>query len=238
MHLLPTFLQWPSYIDSWTFPPDSDYVQRGHEIWRHAKKKLQAPTDLDRVDCIGGLKRAINHRLKAIQATYKFDLLPTPRGKKQVLQNLQDYGLIRFAVLKDLLEVRNLIEHQDADPPDVERCAFFVDMVWYFLKSTDQLVETVVNKIIYERGNAAITLFVEPQNAWRVRVEGAVASSLLREKAVNGAFPLKKLKCSEYQDRSGLVDITAEVECVDDRLTLLARGYFSAAGYPFEDHAP
>ena len=125
--------------------------QSRQEIWRHAAARLKGtPSDLDRVDCIGTLKRAINHRLKAIQATYNFDQLPTTRPKKQILEKLQDYGLVRPVIIKELLEVRNGIEHNDAAPPETPRCEFYVDVVWYFLKSTDTLVDMAVDSIVYE----------------------------------------------------------------------------------------
>jgi hypothetical protein len=129
MFLSPAVFQWPYDAQDRVFPPEVDYVHRAHEVWRHAQGRLAGtPGPLDRVDCIGALKRAIDIRLKAIRATYNFDALPSPRAKKQTLEKLQDYGIVRPAILKELIDVRNSLEHEHTEPPQTERCKFYVDI--------------------------------------------------------------------------------------------------------------
>src|SRR5438067_7282171 len=43
---------------------------------------------------------------------------------------------------RGLLEVRNDVKYSDATPPDLARCHEFVDIVWYFLRSTDAMLHT------------------------------------------------------------------------------------------------
>ncbi len=38
--------------------------------------------------------------------------------------------------MKQLLAIRNDIEHRDVKPPSTEKCLELLDAVWYFLKST------------------------------------------------------------------------------------------------------
>jgi hypothetical protein len=45
-------------------------------------------------------------------------------------------------LLTKLLEIRNAIEHEDKKPPKRNECLELVDIVWYFLKSTDNMVCT------------------------------------------------------------------------------------------------
>ncbi len=52
--------------------------------------------------------------------------------------------------MKQLFLIRNDIEHNDATPPDKPRCTELLDVVWYFLKSTDSLVRIMKTEIDYE----------------------------------------------------------------------------------------
>ena len=238
MHLSQAIFQWPYGVDGKTFPPEIDYVSRAQEIWRHAAAKLKSPSsELDRVDCIGTLKRAINHRLKAIQATYHFDQLPTTRPKKQIFEKLQDYGLVRPAIIKELLEVRNGIEHNDAAPPDPPRCEFYVDVVWYFLKSTDALVDMAVDSIVYEddQSESALYLSVKPYDNWKFSVSGSVLDSFLLEDPKAGDLKLQDFATPTRRAQRGYTKFTATVQPDLAVFQRLAQDYFSISGYSHED---
>jgi len=238
MHLSHAIFQWPFGLDGKAFPPEIDYVSRGQDIWRHARARLNdIPSELDRVDCIGTLKRAINHRLKAIQATYHFDRLPTKRQKKQTLEKLQDYGIVRPAIIKELLEVRNGIEHNDTPPPDTAKCAFYVDIVWYFLKSTDSLVDMAVDSIHYEddQSESAVIIAIKPREDWRVTVSGSVLDSYLTEHPEPHDLTLLDFKSSERRPKRGYTKFSATVQTNIDTLQVLAQEYFNISGYSHED---
>ena len=238
MHLSHAILQWPYGVEGKAFPPEIDYVSRSQDIWRHAVARVKGDcSELDRVDCIGTLKRAINHRLKAIQATYHFDQLPTTRPKKQVLEKLQDYGIVRPAIIKELLEVRNGIEHNDAAPPDKPRCEFYIDLVWYFLKSTDSLVDMAVDSIVYEddQSDSALYLSINPQENWRFTVSGTVLDSYLPALPKDGDLKLEDFKSPARRTRRGYTKFTAAIVPDRDALRRLAQDYFSASGFSHED---
>lgn len=62
-----------SEILAWDFDDESsrglnlELRQRAHEIWRHARERLNGePTEFDRTDSVCALKRAVNHRLKSL----------------------------------------------------------------------------------------------------------------------------------------------------------------------------
>lgn len=179
MYLSPSIYEWSFDADERSSGPDTSSLFRSHEIWEHAATHLDhQPTDLHRVDCISSLRRAINHRLKSLTTVYSFNSLPSGLKKKHLLERLQEFGIVRPVMLKELLEVRNLIEHQDADPPNLETCHRFVDIVWYFLKTTDPLVDRPASRIVYEHGDgfSHVHLGVDPGGGWRVEVDGQIDS--------------------------------------------------------------
>jgi hypothetical protein len=238
MHLSHAIFQWPFGLDGENYPPEIDYVARGQEIWRHARARLKhTPSELDRVDCIGTLKRAINHRLKAIQATYHFDQLPTERPKKQILEKLQDYGIVRPAIIKELLEVRNGIEHNDAAPPDTPKCEFYVDIVWYFLKSTDALVHMAVDSMHYQddQSDSELIIGVKPQENWKVTVSGTILDTYLKEHPAPLDLALLEFKSPVRRAKRGYTKFSATVHADKDTLQVLAQEYFSISGYSHED---
>ena len=238
MYLSPEIFEWAYDAGQRSGPLETEYLYRGHEIWRHAKKQLDvSPTDLHRVDCISSLRRAINHRLKSLTAAYRIDLLPSPRAKRQVLEKLQDYGLVRPALIKYLLEVRNLIEHEDASPPDLAKCHYFIDIVWYFLKSTDELVNMAVDCLVYEEDekSSKAYLWIEPTKEWTVRLDGELRGELVLKDSEPGALELTDVVSRKTRGRPGYLNIKAKVVTTDENLLKLAREYFGAAGYWYDD---
>lgn len=53
-------------------------------------------------------------------------------------------------MLQDLMEIRNKIEHDDERPPRLKGCSEWLDMVWYFLRTTDDVVRTRTEDLSFE----------------------------------------------------------------------------------------
>lgn len=218
---------------------DEELIFRAHEIWRHSKDCLvDEPSDFDRIDCISSLRRAVNHRLKSITTAYQFDLLPSLRAKKQSLEKFQDYGIIRPALIKDLLEVRNLIEHEDAEPPEVERCKYFVDIVWYFLKSTDGLLRMRIESLSYthDSDESSLLIRIRPQDSWAITIKGAVRETMLTEQRQPFTIELREFTSKKQRSKPGMVFFSATPVITDELLTQISREYFGVAGFWYDDH--
>lgn len=122
---------------------DRNLYERSYEIWQHSNNLIEnATNDLQLSDGIMNLKRCLNHRLQLIEKLYEFKSIhieDKPKSK-ETLELLEKYGLVRPTIMKTLMYIRNGIEHRDENPPDKKRCKEFVDIIWYFLKSTDSIV--------------------------------------------------------------------------------------------------
>jgi len=224
------------------FPAEYNY--RGHEIWRHARDRLDAGcSDLDRIDCIGALKRAVNHRIKSIVQAYHFDLLPSVHGQKKTLEKLQEYGLVRPSIITALFEVRNSIEHADTDPPNLQQCVNYVDLVWYFLKSTDELVNMYKDGPVYtlhdDDFNEKAWLALRPnlEDGWMFTVRGNLPANLTRTRKISSQY--LEISNAEIKRRKGKeagVSFSGELHAKGDLLKLLAREHFSLSGFWHDDH--
>lgn len=137
MWLSEEVLNWESVIFQ-TSRTESQSFFRAYEFLQHAESLIASnANDLQLADGISNLKRALNQRLKYIDELYSVSAA-FPRNFS-FLEALQELGLARPFVIKQLLEIRNDIEHNDATPPTRPRCLELLDITWYLLKSTDSI---------------------------------------------------------------------------------------------------
>ncbi len=126
-------------MTSWNWG-DATLQNRPYKMLEHARELLSNKKgEFFRADAISTLKRALDVRLKSINEIYNFDkLFGSP--KVHLIEALEICGILRPLMLRQLLDIRNLVEHKDRNPPSFRRCSEFEDYVWYFLKSTDKLL--------------------------------------------------------------------------------------------------
>ncbi len=234
-----TILDWSYYSDNSSgrsAEGASKIVWRAHEIWRHATSQVSTDSDEFKLsDAISNLKRAINHRLQALNQAYSFEALPFT-NRKQTLEKLQFYGIIRPAIVRELFEVRNLIEHQDGRPPNIEHCKRYVDFTWYFLKSTDSLLLLKVDDVIFwSDGENDVSLDFRPEfdGSWNITVVGDLPDKYILERMQAGAV---ELDCTINRPAYIRVPIYGRWNPTSEQLTIFARKYFELSGYSWEYH--
>ena len=129
------FLSWYADNESLSYTELSQ-ANRPYEIFIHAERLLlTATSELSVADSILNLKRAINSRLQYLEELYRLSTaFPKSVG---AIERLEAIGLARPFLVRALFELRNDIEHNDAQPPSAERCKELLDITWYFLKTTD-----------------------------------------------------------------------------------------------------
>ncbi|QUM86995.1 hypothetical protein [Moritella sp. 28] len=172
-------------------------VKRAVNIWEHARNCLERDnlTEFDRSDSIGWLKRALNQRLKLIEYIYSLKNFALPDSPKGYLEYLATLNVVRPFMLKTLMAVRNDIEHNDAAPPDMERCLELLDLVWYFIRSTDELVKTRQSSVGFldsfdENGESPywISLDIKFDEPYLISVNGWVEATKYSSEYKDGWF--------------------------------------------------
>jgi hypothetical protein len=237
VHITASFPDWPCFDDNGS-GGEHDTVVRAYEIWDHARACIEEdPSDFDRIDCIAALRRAINHRLKTLTAAYCFDSLPSLRPGKQALEKLQDYGLVRPALIRDLLAARNAVEHDDVEPPSVERCRYFVDVVWYFLKSTDGILRMRIDSVQYELDErCTVWLRVRPAEQWKVSLWAKLPAEMVSPVQDDARIEIADFLPVSQQASCSIIEFSGEALFRGEHLMKFARQYFGLAGYWYEDH--
>ncbi len=123
---------------------ESSEKVRAYDIWNRANLSItNAKSTDDLSDGVLTLKRSLNQRIKKIEEIYNLaakekEIQNKPKGYIDLLFHL---GIIRPLFIREIFEIRNSIEHDDSKPPTRRRCLELVDIVWYFLKSTDQIID-------------------------------------------------------------------------------------------------
>jgi hypothetical protein len=154
--------------------------------------------ELFRVDAITTLKRAVDHRFRLLDEIYEFRRIPIGNKPSGILELLNYLGIVRPKMLQQLTEIRNSVEHKDADPPSEQACFNFLEFTWYFLRSTDMLVRRPVQSIALvppedelEPEHYGAEIEFDPKGSWIPKISAWVVSSMVSEQTVDDWLTLK-----------------------------------------------
>lgn len=249
--LSPEVLQWQSYGQGGK-QPDISIRARAYEIWKHAEDLLRhAASDLQLVDVITTMKRAIDHRIRALDKAYAFRTIPIKDKPAELLDLLEFLEIIRPLMFRKLVEIRNAVEHEDATPPHYDTCQLFLEFAWYFLRSTDRMLAVISDSIqlfvLDEDDEYWLDLEYGPDKTWNPQVRGYVRSDLISTQPTadwivlkstrieTRAQIIKRLKADgnsawKSHEKSNLDDIflQADVRGPQDVIVSLTKLYFSA----------
>ena len=187
MWLSPKIFEWDRRVGV-TGSEDESW-RRAHTIWSHAEHLLeQSNTELFRVDAITTLKRSIDHRLRMLDKIYYFRQIPIRSKPSDMLELLDYLGIIRSKMLQKLTEIRNAVEHEDANPPSDEACFGFLEFTWYFLRSTDLLVRQPTQSVVLFPSEDELyydaTIELDPKEGWIPKLTAWVVSSMVSDSPI------------------------------------------------------
>jgi len=141
---------WETDTDSQQ-PLDTTKAARQYAHWRFADQLAAQSSDDDvaRGVVMQKLWNAVDGRVRLLFELYELRTLArrlgwTGKQKPQQLEVLVRLGLLRPLALNKLKNIRNAVEHADEEPPSQDETINLVDLVWYFLRSTDTYVSRMV----------------------------------------------------------------------------------------------
>ncbi len=177
-------LSWAPSRQSSSIADDQDW-KTPYRYWKHAEDLLAQPDNEHfRIDCVGNLKRAIDHRLKRLSALYRFKSIPDPSKPAELLDVLGYLGIARPTMLREVSAVRNLLEHHYKSPPPRRRCQELVEFSWYFLRSTDSLSTSILMDFVLRPDGETleeedwIEVTYGPKTDWNCTLRGWVSDAL------------------------------------------------------------
>jgi len=205
MWLSPEILNWRVSIGAYV-EHDRKLGARSYEIWAHAEKLFAQALDDYRVNGITTLWRAIDHRIRLLERIYLLKSIPIKDKPNDTLNLLEYLGIVRPLMLQKLKEVRNAVEHEDASPPSPEDCNVLREFTWYFLRSTDGMVQRMTTHLLLEltdtpNGDADYWFDIDnaPFMSWIPRFSGWVMPMLVSDQPKENWFNVK-VKHTETRD--------------------------------------
>ncbi len=208
-------LEWHASLES-TTEYDSRNWKRAYDIWSHAEQILIQPLEdgLYLVDAVNTLKRAKDHRLRILKKLYSFKSIPIKNKPPDLLEQMAYFGIIRPIMLRQLLTVRNEIEHQDVSPPKYNECKELLEFSWYFLRSTDSLARSTVSSFTLippEESSTNYDYWLRIETGlevnWVTEVNGWLYPSLISHRAKDSFMYLKLTRIetqAEFSKRQGM----------------------------------
>ena len=93
-------------------------------------------------------------------------------------------------MFRKLTEIRNSLEHEDKEPPNAATCQIYLELTWYFLRSTDSMLKLVTRDLEFSPDNEEsdhwISLEYGPLYGWNPILTGWVKSEFLSNGPVDG----------------------------------------------------
>lgn len=181
-------------------------VLRAYSIWNHAESILSESVDeFHLIDAINTLKRSMDHRLKLLNEIYDFNKLPFGEKPKWLIEKLGYVGIVRPFLLKNLIEIRNAVEHRDAQPPSQELCSQYLDIVWYFLRSTDHLARYQTSELVLypednDESSYRLDIEIKTDEDWKVEFSGEVPKEFISDHAINGWIEVEVEKITTWEN--------------------------------------
>lgn len=210
-------LSWDAFKES-AVSSQEDW-KLSYRYLHHAESLLMDPQNEPSLsDAIINLNKAVNHRINTLNNTYKFKKIPDKNKPKGLLDLLSFYGIVKPTMLNKLYTLRNDIEHQFKPPPNVSRCAEFVDFVWYFLKSTDAIAREIVDTFLLEPEGSDGTIekeFAEisvyTDEGWEAFISGMVPANLIADNFDDAIeINYSKEALNKYWKRYSMDDMSVE----------------------------
>lgn len=151
--LAPDFLNWHVYSEGGSVSRTTpEMFNLPHSYVEHASKRFaSSSSDLDRADSINNLKKALYHRVEALNDLYQLDKFSYLNLPKNRFKRLESLNLLKPIMSKQLADLRAEIEHKHISPPPIERCNELAEYVWYFLRSTDPFIRVVRDNVVFNR---------------------------------------------------------------------------------------
>ena len=188
-------LNWGAHSESATIADDN--WQRPYLLWEHANKILETNKGaFHLIDAITTLKRSVDYRIKDLNEKYKLKRISPHLKKKNTIEKLAEFSVIKPLMLSKLIEIRNNIEHNEAAPPEHPLCLELLEFVWYFLRSTDYLCSHISQSLILNFNNdfeCPYWLSFRPDivNNWTLNFNGCIKSEWVSKNELTDFFEVQ-----------------------------------------------
>lgn len=156
---------------------------------KHAEYRINTHTnEFDQIDAILALKRAMQSRLDHLDRIYHIKQYPQ---YKQIgwLGILESWGVIRQRMLRRMRQLRNSVEHDGAEPPSLDDCQDYCEVLWWFLRGTAPLLFPLRDMaVFFNEGELSLSFEYNPI---KITGTGTLDPEMLSDSALPGWAKIK-----------------------------------------------
>lgn len=224
--LSPVILNWnrdPLYPKT---SSDEDLF-KPYKLLQQAKKRIDEVDDKDGAneetfalgEAVSHLRGAIEHRQKQIIEKFNLQKLSIegwPKGKDY--DKLSELGIMRPALVKKLIDLRNSVIHEQKFPRNSDKHSIdeLFEFTWYFMRSSDSFLGRVISGMVlyppdfsdaafdeddfeYVKYDGCFFVEISPKHKWRVDIGGYGIPINLFSKTENKDW--LELAVNDFDDR-------------------------------------
>ena len=149
--------------------------------------------------------------------------------KQPILETYKELGIVKGFVIRKLFTIRNNIEHNELEYSDAEQCQDLLDTIWYFLKSTDELVYTANTGIELSEDDIEdeeiwIEIDVDEPKMKVAKIRGKVNKDFLLKKIFENAIEIENIEIEEVDEKR--VYFTGNIVLTNGVKILIAKKIF------------
>lgn len=217
-------LKW--YINGSVGTPSDENIQECYDYFNYAESLIDNFDDKFHIqDCIKNLKYVVDKRIKQIERIYNFK---SYAPNEHILETYKMLGIVKGFVIKKLFTIRNNIEHNELEYTDKEQCHDLLDTVWYFLKSTDNLVyQADTENTMYsdlDNENEWISINVKEPKIIDAYIKGRISKDLISYDHKSDFFRIDDADIF-YEDNN-LIYIRGKFVLTNNIKIMLAKKFF------------
>ena len=211
---------------------NGENIKECYDYLNHAESLIVDFKDKFHIqDAIRNLKVVVDKRIKQIERVYDFkSYFP----KQHILEIYKELGIVKGFVkgfvIRKLFTIRNDIEHNELDYSDAEQCHDLVDTIWYFLKSTDEIVYTANTGIeLSKDGNIEneeiwIGIDIDSSKMKVVKIRGRVDKDFLSKERFENAIKIENVEIKKVDKER--VYFNGNIVLTNDIKVLMAKKVF------------
>ena len=207
---------------------NGENIKECYDYLNHAESLIVDFKDKFHIqDAIRNLKIVVDKRIKQIERVYDFkSYFP----KQHILETYKELGIVKGFVIKKLFTSRNDIEHNELEYSDAEQCHDLLDTVWYFLKSTDEMVYTANTGIELSEDDDIedeapwVGIDIDSPKMRDVQIRGKVNKGFLSKESFENAMEIENVEIKEVDE--GKIYFSGNIILTKDIKILIAKKIF------------
>lgn len=134
-----------------------------YNIWYEANQRiLESKGNKEKINQgFLSLKRAFNVTTKVLKKNIAIDNINynNSTNKRYILGVLEYFEIIKPITIKRYLDMRNLIEHQNNLPPDIEICLSISEYIWNYIRNTAYIMDHFQERITFSNYSDSKIIF-------------------------------------------------------------------------------